>query len=84
MVPAGLSKGKGGEPSVVLPAQVHHCLLHQVAHHLLQLSVDGKVEGSPAGGLLPCLNVDALVDHQADEGQQVLLDCQVQGELSQV
>ena len=84
MVPAGLGKGKGGQPAVVLSAQVHHCLLHQVAHHLLQLPVDGKVEGSPASSLLSSLNVDALVDHQTDEGKQVLLDRQVERELAQV
>ena len=84
LVPARLSKGKGGEAAVVLPAQVHHRLLHQVAHHLLQLPVDGKVEGSPASSLLSSLNVDALVDHQTDEGEEVLLDRQVERELAQV
>ena len=84
LVPARLGKGEGSEAGVVLPAQVHHRLLHQVAHHLLQLPVDGKVEGSPASSLLSSLNVDALVDHQTDEGEQVLLDREVERELAQV
>ena len=84
LVPARLSKGEGSETGVVLPAQLHHPLLHEVAHHLLQLPVDSQVERSPAPSLLSSFNVDALLDHETDEREQVLLDCQVERELAQV
>ena len=84
LVPAGLGEGQGSHAAVVLPVQVDHGLLDQVAHHLLQLPVHGEVKGSPAASLLPGLNVNALVDHELDQGEQVLLNSQVQGELAKV
>ena len=68
----------------VLPGQVHLGLLHQEVDHLLQLSLHGQVEDGLARDLVPRLHVHPRADQQLYRHQQVVLDRQVERELSKV